>query len=175
MPHVRLSRAFYARPTLEVAPELLGKYIVFNSPAGKKVGRISEVEAYLGLDDPASHAFRGPTPRTQVMFGEAGFSYVYFIYGMHSCLNVITEQAGKPGGVLIRAVQPVEGIPEGIKTDGPAKFCKAFGITRTQNGLDLVTSEELYLEDRGFTPQKIFTTPRIGISKNTEKLWRFHL
>lgn len=174
---VRLHREFYCRPTLEVAPELLGKFLIFNSPTGKKVGQIAEVEAYLGLEDPASHAFHGPTTRTEVMFGEAGFSYVYFIYGMYSCLNVITERSGVAGGVLIRALIPVEGIAEDQKTDGPGKLCRALGITTEQQGIDLVTSSQLYLEDRNQNPRsdQIKITPRIGIRKNTNKLWRFLL
>lgn len=181
---VKLPRNFYSRPALLVAPELLGKYLVFHSLQGKLVGEINEVEAYLGEKDPASHAFRGKTSRTEVMFGEGGFSYVYFIYGVHFCLNVVCEGAGVAGAVLIRSVIPVEGqeimhlnrgekVSEKNLTNGPGKVCQAFGITRKQNGMDLVASNILYLEDRGKRISKFQTTPRVGISSAKEKLWRF--
>jgi DNA-3-methyladenine glycosylase len=183
---MKLARAFYQRPTLQVAPELLGKFLIFHSHQGTFVGQINEVEAYLGQDDPASHAFRGPTPRTEVMFGEAGFSYVYFIYGMQYSLNIVAETKGKAGAVLIRSViPPIEGVeimrqnrggkprPDRELSNGPGKLCQAFGITREQNGIDLTTSGELYLEDRGTRILTHQVTPRIGISQNTDKLWRY--
>jgi DNA-3-methyladenine glycosylase len=180
----QLPRSFYLRPTLEVAPDLLGKFLIFHSPQGKIVGEINEVEAYLGESDPASHAFRGPTPRTKVMFGEAGYSYVYFTYGMHYCLNVVTEETGVAGAVLIRSVIPREGVeimqshrrrPD-LKnlTNGPGKLCQAYGLTRAHNGIDLVRSEQLYLQDRGVVPSSYQTSPRIGISQAKEQLWRFY-
>jgi DNA-3-methyladenine glycosylase len=178
---MKLPRSFYSRPTLEVAPDLLGKYLVFHSPQGKVVGEINEVEAYLGLNDPASHAFRGKTDRTSVLFGEAGFAYVYFIYGVHYCLNLVTETNGTAGAVLLRSLIPIEGQEIMAKnrgsdknlTNGPGKICQAFGITKTQNGVDVVQSDTLYLEDRGKKVPIYSTSKRIGISQATDKLWRF--
>lgn len=173
---VKLDRAFFARPTLEVAPDLLGKYLVYCSPHGKLVGEITEVEAYIGANDPASHAFRGRTPRTEVMFGEPGLSYVYFIYGMYYCLNIVTEAKDQPAAVLIRSVIPVEGFADMSPklTDGPGKLCRAFGITLAQNKIDVTTSDILYVEDQGKKPKKIHKSTRIGIKKATELLWRFY-
>src|SRR5689334_8406688 len=105
-----LPRSFYLRSTLDVAPDLLGKFLVYRSPQGELVGEINEVEAYRGKDDPACHAFGGKTPRTAILFEEGGFSYVYFIYGMYYCLNVTTEAKDHAGAVLIRSIIPVEGI-----------------------------------------------------------------
>jgi DNA-3-methyladenine glycosylase len=187
----QLPRAFYLRPTLEVAPDLLGKYLVFNSPEGKLVGEINEIEAYMGELDPASHAHRGKTERTEVMFREGGYAYVYFIYGVHYSLNVVTEAAGQARAVLLRSVIPVEGIEVMAKnrgtaeagnvnekqlrnlTNGPGKLCQAFGITKEQNGIDLVTSPQMYIEDSGKKVLKYQTSARIGISKANDKMWRF--
>ncbi len=178
---MKLTRDFYSRSVLTVAPDLLGKYLVFHSPQGKFVGEINEVEAYRGIDDPASHAYRGQTLRNAVMFGEGGYAYVYFIYGMYDCLNVVTGAAGVAEAVLIRSVIPIEGEEIMRKnrhnakhlTDGPGKLCQAFGITREQNGIDLVTSDVLYIEDRGKVITQFQSTPRIGINVAQEKLWRF--
>lgn len=185
----RLSRDFFTRPTLTVAKELLGKYLVYESPDGRLVGEINEVEAYRE-DDPASHSFRGETLRNASMFREGGHVYVYFTYGMYFCMNLVTESDGVGSGILIRSVIPVEGIEimkqrrgrsldntamSSIKglTDGPGKVCQAFGITREINGVDAVTSDVLWLEDRGKRVSKYARTPRIGIRVGTEKLWRF--
>ncbi len=163
---MRLTRDFFKRPTLEVARDLLGKYMIFEG----KSGRITEVEAYIGKDDPACHATRGMTERNRVMFGPAGHAYVYFIYGMYYCLNFVTEQEGFPAAVLIRGVvsDDVEG-----KTDGPGKLCREFGITREHDGLDLCNGGDFYIEDRGERPSSIKETPRIGIKVGTDKMWRF--
>jgi len=139
---------------------LLGKYIVFND----KSGRITEVEAYVGKDDPACHAARGMTPRNKVMFGSAGYSYVYFIYGMYHCLNFVTEKEGFPAAVLIRAVETI---------DGPGKLCKIFGIGREHSEIDLCESENFYVEDRGYRVAKIKASSRIGIKVGLDKMWRF--
>jgi len=178
----RLPRAFYARPTLEVAPDLLGKYIVFESPDGKLSARIVEVEAYIGRDDPACHAARGKTDRNEVMFGPPGHAYVYFIYGMYHCLNFVTEPSGTAAAVLLRGAEPAEGLPVMMQRstsrrpheilNGPGKFCRAFGLDRGHNGLDL-TQNRLYLEDRGDRPSAISCSPRIGISTGTDRPWRF--
>ncbi len=170
----KLPRSFYARPTLEVAPDLLGKFLVYNTPEQQFIGEINEVEAYLGQEDPASHAFRGPTPRTQVMFGEAGHVYVYQIYGLHYCMNVVTEQNGVAGAVLIRSIIPIKGISFDQKTDGPAKLCKVLGINRAQNGLDLVTSDLMHLSGNYGQIKPFMTSPRIGITKAADKMWRFY-
>lgn len=143
-----LGASFFARPTVEVAEELLGKLIVHDTAAGLRAARIVEVEAYLGLEDAASHARRGPTPRSAIMFGPAGRLYVYLVYGMHHCMNVITEGDGTAGAVLLRAAEPVRGFdaspstgderrPSSRLLSGPGKLCAGLGITRQHNGLDL--------------------------------------
>jgi len=177
----KLTRSFYLRPTLEVAPALLGKTIVYRHPEGLLVAEIVEAEAYVGEDDPACHAAVGPTGRNRIMYEKGGHAYIYFIYGMYHCFNIVTEKAGFPAAVLIRGVKPVAGEnimaanspPNSrILTNGPGKFCRAFGLTRDHNGLDL-TGNRLYLIDRGNSPEKIMTTPRIGIKKGARRAWRF--
>jgi len=167
----RLDRSFYNRPTLVVAQEMLGKYLVFED----KIGQIVETEAYLGPEDLASHARFKSRKRNYLMFGQPGIAYVYMTYGMYYLLNVITEKEGVAGGVLIRAIDKTEGIYE--ETNGPGKLTRALGISLQHNGLD-VTENTLYLEERFETKGKIQATPRIGIDyagayKN--KLWRFQL
>lgn len=179
----KLPRSFYARPTLEVAPDLLGKFIVYNSPEGPLVARITETEAYIGEDDPACHAHRGRTMRNDVMFGPPGFSYIYFIYGVYYCLNFVTEPAGRAAAVLLRAAEPIEGVElmrsRSTSTrihqllNGPGKFCRAFNLNREQNNLDL-TGNILYLEDRNFRVTEFGTSPRIGIRTATDRPWRFY-
>ncbi|HVP07435.1 MAG TPA: DNA-3-methyladenine glycosylase [Candidatus Acidoferrum sp.] len=178
----KLTRSFYARPTLEVARDLLGKYIVYRTPSELFAARIVEVEAYVGEQDPACHAAPGPTPRNQIMYGSPGFAYIYFIYGMYHCLNFVTEPKGHPAAVLLRAAEPDEGIPSMIERaprsphrtilSGPGKFCRAFGLTVKQNGLDL-TGPTLFVEDRGEASPEIAQSPRIGIKNGVEHLWRF--
>jgi len=179
-----LKRAFYNRPTLEIAPELLGKFIVYNTPEVILSARIVEVEAYIGQDDPACHAARGKTKRNEIMFGKPGFAYIYFIYGMYHCLNFVTEPVGKPAAILLRAAEAEENSDLiGLHSDnnqmqssllkGPGKFCKGFGLTREQNGLDL-TGDILYLQDRKSTVEVIEKSPRIGIKVGTNLLWRFY-
>lgn len=162
----RLKTDFFKRPTLLVAEELLGKVLVFKNFQGI----ITETEAYMGFDDPASHAFKGETPRTKLMFGKPGFSYVYLIYGMYYCLNIVTEKAGFPAAVLIRGIQLLEN-PK-LNLNGPGKLCRHLGITKAQNGIDMTTSQELYV---GCIKQKLafLKTPRIGIKVGTDKHWRF--
>jgi DNA-3-methyladenine glycosylase len=182
----RLPRDFYERPVLQVARGVLGRLLVFESPQGRVSGRIVEVEAYRGADDPASHAFRGPTPRTAVMFGPAGHAYVYFTYGMHHCLNLVTGSAGRASAVLVRALEPVEGMElmrerRGIDAlerlaPGPGCVTQALGLDRTHNGLDLVRGP-LYLDAmparRHGLP--IAAGPRIGIRLARTRPWRFYL
>ena len=181
-----LRRAFYERNTVRVAKELLGKVLVRKLGDTRLEGIIVETEAYRGYDDTASHAYRGPTRRNQVMFGEPGHAYVYFTYGMHYCLNVTTEPAGQAGAVLIRAVQPVKGIVEMKKrrrtehlrdlSNGPAKLTQAFAVTKALNGHDLTAGKKLYITEPSVTePVHITTSTRIGIKAGAEKLWRFSI
>ncbi|MCP4685359.1 MAG: DNA-3-methyladenine glycosylase [bacterium] len=178
----KLPRSFYNRPTLEVAPDLLGKHIVYRSSERRLSARIVEVEAYIGENDPACHAAPGPTKRNRVMFGRAGFSYVYLIYGMYHCFNLVTEREGFPAAVLLRAAEPIEGFelmkklsPKSGRKDilsGPGKFCRAFGLTVAQSGVDLA-GRELFVEDPGDSVTNIVTSGRIGIKKGKEHPWRF--
>jgi DNA-3-methyladenine glycosylase len=186
--HRKLPRSFYLQPTLDVARALLGLYIVRKTSRGRLVGRIVEVEAYLGELDPASHAFRGRSQRNKVMFWQGGYIYVYFTYGMHYCCNVVTENEGSGRAILLRAVEPVDGIPvfarrRGLSEEqiaqlcnGPAKLCKAFGIARRQNGWDLCSSE-IWIEQRDppLTEELIGTSTRVGISAGQNHEWRFYV
>lgn len=187
MEALRLSRAFYERPTVEVARQLLGKYLVRIDAAGVRAGMILETEAYVGPDDKASHASRGRTPRTALMFGPAGFAYVYLIYGMHHCLNIVTERENYPAAVLIRAVEPSEGLELMQKqrstldvrrlTNGPGKLCQAFGIDRRLNGLD-ICGEALFIEARGTNLVDMVVTARVGVDYAgpwKDKPWRFYI
>jgi DNA-3-methyladenine glycosylase len=145
-------------------------------------GRIVEVEAYTGEGDPASHAFRGPTPRNGIMFGGPGYIYVYFTYGMHYCMNIVAEEEGTAGAVLLRALAPVEGVEimqqrRGNRRlvdlcSGPARLCQALGITRADNGMDLEGSL-IWLEDDGVRPERIEVTTRVGVSAGRELKRRF--
>lgn len=185
VPAVKLPRSFYEQSTLDVARRLLGKYLVRKHPDGTTVGRIVETEAYVGPEDKACHASRGRTPRTEVMFGPAGYAYVYLVYGFHHMLNIVTESVDYPAAVLIRAVEPVGGV-EIMKArrqteqlhnlaSGPGKLCQAFAIDRALNGDDLC-GKVLYLEDRGEAVWKVVTTPRIGVDYAglwKRKPWRF--
>lgn len=173
---MKLPRLFYTRPTLKVARELLGKYLVYK----RKSARICEVEAYIGQDDKACHAHSGKTKRNEVMFRRGGHAYIYLIYGLHHCLNITTEKEGFPSAVLIRAVEhpQAHGSVSARQTlDGPGKLCRYFGLTKTQNGLDL-TRSKMYIEDRqeNIRPNQIVQTPRIGVNyagKDAKLPWRF--
>jgi DNA-3-methyladenine glycosylase len=179
-----LPRGFYTRETLTVAEELLGKKLVRYTNNTRLVGKIVEVEAYRGSDDPGSHAYRGMTPRNRLMFRKGGFAYVYFTYGMHYCFNVVTERQNAPGAVLVRALEPLNGIETMRKnrgnknllnlTNGPAKLTEAMSITKKQNGLDLARSKELFICEPNVKENfEIVTTKRIGIKVGVDKLWRF--
>ena len=159
-----LKRCFFLRPTLQVAKELLGKRMIFYD----KSAIITETEAYIGTDDPACHASRGLTKRTEVMFRRGGYSYVYLIYGMYHCLNFVTEDAGFPAAVLIRGLL----TDNNEHFDGPGKLCRAFGITKDHNKIDITENPDFYLVDENIN-FSFKTTPRIGISKGQDKLWRF--
>jgi DNA-3-methyladenine glycosylase len=173
---VRLRRAFYDRDTVEVAKELLGKHLVHVVDGVKRVGRIVEVEAYLGPHDLAAHSSRGLTNRTKVMFGPPGHAYVYMIYGMHWCMNVVTEKEGQAAAVLLRALEPVAHL-EG-RTQGPALLCKAMGIDGRLTGHDLV-SDTLYIDDpRDDRTIRIVKRPRIGVDYAghwAKRLLRFYI
>jgi len=187
----KLPRNFYTRNLLRVAKELLGKILVKNDAGETISGRIVEVEAYDGSIDEAAHTFRGKTQRNEVMFREGGYLYVYFTYGNHFCGNVVTGREGKGTAVLIRAVEPFEGIELMIKnrykrgllnekekynlTSGPGKVCSAFGIERKHYGLDL-TGDKIYLLNQPkISDDKIVITKRIGIKKSVDLPWRFYI
>ena len=156
-----LPRAFYDRDTVAVARDLLGKHLFHVSRGVERIGRIVEVEAYLGPHDLASHSSRGPTARTRVMFGPPGHAYVYLVYGMHCCMNVVTERDGHASAVLVRAVEPVKNV-EGA-TRGPGRLCKAMRIDRRLNGHDL-TSDDFYIADPPVSePVPIARRPRVGV------------
>ena len=175
-----LPRAFYARQTIEVARALLGKVLVHRQSAGI----IVETEAYPGGDDRASHSSRGLTDRTRVIFGPPGHAYVYFIYGMYECLNIVAEPNGTPGCVLIRALEPVAGLAamrrrrpaaHGIEdlANGPGKLTLAMAITRRHYGADVTRGRLVVRGPAEATPFEIVTTPRIGITHCAERPLRF--
>ncbi len=181
----RLELDFYLQPTLKVAKELLGKIIVRKLKGQILAGKIVETEAYIGEDDPASHAFGGITQRNKIMYLLGGHIYVYFTYGMHYCFNVVTENEGFPSAVLIRAVKPIEGIElmkkfrrnDEIKnlTNGPAKFCQAFAIDKSLNGKSLLGDEIFIVESIDNVKFKIGRSPRVGVKSGLDKKWRFFI
>lgn len=190
---MKLPRSFYARPTLDVAGDLLGKVLVHNRRGVLTSGAIVEVEAYIGESDPACHAAPGPTTRNAPLYGPPGHAYVYLNYGIHSLVNVVTEEEGTPAAVLIRALEPVDGIdvmrrrrtrlskgrrriaPAELNQDelcrGPGNLTMAMGITLAENRVDLVGGR-LYIEDRGIRIDRVVWGPRIGIRVGTEHPWR---
>jgi len=196
-PLEKLSRSFYHRPTITVARDLLGKYLVRRWERVLLIGRIVEVEAYLGANDPASHAYRGPTRRNSVMFKEGGHLYVYFTYGMHFCCNIVTEKEGTGHAVLLRAVEPVHGasvmarlrgigdpgtddipLPSSIVLslcNGPGRLCQAFGIGRMDNGTDLCGSTIWLADSQADSPFRIGSSTRVGIRKGVQRRWRYFL
>jgi DNA-3-methyladenine glycosylase len=183
-----MPRAFFGRPPDSVARDVLGKLLVRRTGNALLAGRIVEVEAYFGDGDPAAHSAAGRTARNAVLFGPPGHAYVYFIYGMHSCLNISCEPTGQAGSLLVRALEPLQGLAQmaawrgltaqaapRLLTSGPGRLCQAFGITRaTHNGIDLLSADsELQLRDDGYGTQSILATPRIGITKAAERPLRF--
>lgn len=180
-----LPRDFYDRPTLTVARELIGARLVRILNGNKLVGLITETEAYISEKDQACHAKAGLTPRTAVMYGLPGYAYVYFTYGNHWMLNIVTEREGFPAAVLIRAIQPVEGAEiisrrrSGGDTFGPGKLTQALGITKSENGLDLTrANSSLWVEAGIAVPNSLVTKgPRVGLNNTPEpwksKPWRF--
>jgi DNA-3-methyladenine glycosylase len=165
-PGTKLPRSFYDRPTLEVAVDLLGRRLVRLRDGQPRAGRIVETEAYVGPDDRASHAWRGRTPRTTIMFGAPGQAYVYLVYGMHFCFNAVTEGEGYPAAVLVRALEPEAGVCG--RTDGPGRLCRALGIDRGDNGQPL-DGERLFITagDRPVDVARpagpVARGPRIGV------------
>ncbi|MFZ0805060.1 MAG: DNA-3-methyladenine glycosylase [Candidatus Sulfotelmatobacter sp.] len=184
-----LGRDFYARSPQRVARELLGKVLVREDGGPELTARIVEVEAYLGVNDPAAHSAAGLTARNAVLFGPPGYAYIYFIYGNHYCLNVSCEREDKAGGVLFRALEPLTGIEEmararGVEvlrpadlrklTSGPGRLCEAFGITRERyNGHDLTRRGSLWIGDDRSPSPRVALTPRIGITKAADKNLRY--
>ena len=183
-----LPEEFYRRDTADVARGLLGVYLVHNSARGRTTGRIVETEAYLGANDPASHAYAGRSERNAVMFGEPGRAYIYFIYGMYYCLNVSTMPAGTGEAVLLRALEPVEGIDHmrerrtarggrSIATeklcDGPAKLVLAMGVTPAFSGHDLRLPPLMLMQNPAEPPPQVELTRRIGITKAADLPLRF--
>lgn len=175
----RLPRDFYARPTLRVARDLLGKVLALETAASTKTARIVEVEAYLGGRDPASHAYRGLTPRTAPMFGPPGRSYVYFVYGMYHCLNVVTESDGVAGAVLLRGAEPLAGFedldPRSLA--GPGKLARAFGLTTEHTNLDLVRSILTVRDAPRVAASRVVRSARVGLNEHAtmDKPWRLYV
>ena len=184
----RLPRSWFARPTLTVARDLLGMVLVHQASAGITAGRIVEVEAYIGEDDPACHAAPGPTARNAPLYGPAGVAYVYLNYGLHHLMNVVTERKGYPAAVLIRALEPLDGLalmrrrrtaqgapPHRVTADticqGPGNLSVAMGITLALNRV-VVSGPTLYFEDRGLGAHEVVWTSRIGIRVGAEHQWR---
>ncbi|MCL5281191.1 MAG: DNA-3-methyladenine glycosylase [Planctomycetes bacterium] len=172
----KLPRTFYDRDTILVARELLGKYLVHVSGSVERIGRIVETEAYLGPHDRAAHSARGLTERTKIMFGPPGHAYVYLIYGMYYCMNVVTQPEGVAAAVLLRAVEPVQSV-EG-RTQGPGLLCRALHIDQRLNGHDLL-SDDFYIADPGRpTGFAIVKRPRIGVDYAgpwAKRLLRFYI
>lgn len=178
----RLLREFFARDTRVVARNLLGQVVVSVTAEGMTAGRIVETEAYLGAEDLASHAAKLKKGRVEVMWGEAGIAYVYRSYGIHAMLNVVAERVGETGAVLIRALEPLAGIPlmqqrRGVEVErqlcsGPGKLCRALGITLDLQGTDLVTSERLWIA-AGNRVTGVLVSGRIGISQAMDDPWRY--
>jgi DNA-3-methyladenine glycosylase len=190
---VKLPRSFYDRPTLDVARDLLGKVLVHNRRGVTTSGIIVEVEAYIGESDPACHAAPGPTLRNRPLYGPPGYSYVYLNYGIHRLVNVVTERQGFPAAVLIRALEPLDGVttmqrrrgrptkgrrwpsPGALSASelcsGPGNLTMAMGISQTENELDLAGAR-LFVEDGHTVPARIAWSPRVGIRVGTDRLWR---
>lgn len=184
-----LARKFYSRPVLSVARDLLGKILVKVESDKLLTGRIVEVEAYDGRIDQAAHSFNGRTERNEVMFREGGYFYVYFTYGVHHCCNIVTGRKDSGTAVLIRAVEPIDGIERMAKrrfakkklsekelfnlTNGPGKICKAFGFTRKDSGTDLTEAKIFLIDQPKLKKSKTGISERIGITKSKELNWRF--
>ena len=172
----KLPRTFYDRDTVLVAQELLGKWLVHQADGRERIGKIVEVEAYLGEHDLAAHSSKGRTERTKIMFGPPGHAYVYLIYGMHHCMNVVTERDGHASAVLLRAVAPVKNLAG--RTQGPGLLCRAMGIDRRLNGHDLLSDDFYIAEPETSEKFSIVKRPRIGVdyAKHwAKRLLRFYI
>lgn len=179
----RLRRAFYARDPVTLARDLIGRVLFYRSPEGLIAGRIVETEAYTGAGDPASHAYRGLTTRNAVMFGPAGYAYIYFTYGMHYCLNVVAGRKGAAGAVLLRSLEPLHGLAvmrrHGVTggderlCSGPGKICKAFGLTLQHNGLDLTRGPLGIAAAGSVSDRQVTVGQRIGITRAADLPYRF--
>lgn len=196
---IRLNSNFYHQTTFKIAKKLLGKYLVRKDGNNHLCGKIVETEAYYGLRDKASHASRGKTERTKLMFDYPGIAYIYQIYGMYFCLNIVTEKKEFPAAILIRALEPIAGMEQMYRnrkfkaescnlkseirnlTNGPSKLCQALKIDKKLNGINLITSKQLYLAvnpKEKIKPSQIQCAKRIGIDyagQYKHKLWRFYL
>ncbi len=192
----KLPREFYRRPTLDVASDLIGKVLVHDRPGMRTSGVIVEAEAYIGESDPACHAAPGPTRRNAPLYGPPGFAYVYLNYGIHSLVNVVTEAEGSPAAVLIRALEPLEGmalmrrrrardakgrtprpadaIPDADLCRGPGNLTMAMGITLAENRADLI-GDVLFVEDQGIVIRDVAWGPRVGIRVGTDRPWRVYV
>lgn len=172
---MQLTRDFFAQDTLDVARALIGMQLVHRAQGQNRVGRIVETEAYQGPEDLAAHSARGQTPRNAAMFGAPGHAYVYLIYGMWHCVNVVTREHGVPHAVLIRALEPVRNID--AATHGPGLLCRAMAIDRALNGVDLLGSRLWIENDKSPSPPKVSSSPRIGVDYAGEwatRPWRFY-
>ena len=161
-----LARGFYQRAALAVARDLLGKVLVHRTARSIRVGRIVETEAYVGEHDLACHASHGRTPRTEVMFGPAGHAYVYLVYGMHWCFNAVTGATGEAAAVLVRGVEPLGGIPETERTDGPGRLTRALRIGRAENGADLTGACLCILDGPAPARGTMRRGPRVGVDSS---------
>jgi DNA-3-methyladenine glycosylase len=171
-----LERSFYERDAVAVAKELLGKFLVHSSRGAERVGRIVEVEAYLGPRDLAAHSSRGRTERTMALFGPPGHAYVYLVYGIHCCLNVVTEGEGSGSAVLLRALEPIRNVVG--RPRGPGLLCRAMDVDRRLNGHDLVSEEFHVAASGGAEPITIVRRPRIGVAYAgpwAKRLLRFYV
>ncbi len=188
-PVLALAGHFYRRDPRLVAPDLLGKVLVHDDRAGRRAGRIVEVEAYCGTGDPGSHAYRGMTARNATMFGPPGHLYVYFTYGMHWCANVVCGEDGRASAVLLRAGEVVQGLDvararrPSVRADrdlarGPARLAQALGLTGADNGADLVRDDSpvwLARPAEPVAPERVRSGPRVGLSRAGDRPWRFWL
>ncbi|WP_275423163.1 DNA-3-methyladenine glycosylase [Geomonas oryzisoli] len=169
-------RSFYDRDTITVAHDLLGAFLVHDVAGEVRVGKIVEVEAYLGETDLAAHSSKGLTPRTRILFGPPGFAYVYLIYGMYFCMNVVTEREGSACAVLLRALEPVQNVSE--RTRGPGLLCRAMGIDLHHNGQDLESRDFFIAPRDDYAPHQVVARPRIGVAYSgiwAAKPLRFYL
>jgi len=172
----KLPRTFYDRDTMQVAKDLLGKYLIKRSNGIEQIGKIVEVEAYLGQHDLAAHSSKGLTKRTEPMFGKPGYAYVYLIYGIYHCMNVVTEKQGIGSAILLRALEPIKNLD--AKTNGPGLLCKAMGIDKTLNKHDLLSDDFFIAELNTAEKFSIESKPRIGVDyagEWAEKLLRFYI